>query len=120
LAQTAGLYIALSEWSGLAHACCLFIRVRGRYLMQNMDWLEEELGGYEDDYLIFDCPGMLVRFVRPIHRLTPGRRTGQIELYTHHPFLRTLVRNLSQMGIRTSAVYLIDSQFMEDRYKFFR
>ena len=30
-----------------------------RYLMQNMDWLEEELGGYEDDYLIIDCPGML-------------------------------------------------------------
>lgn len=29
-----------------------------RYLMQNMDWLEEELGGYEDDYLIIDCPGM--------------------------------------------------------------
>lgn len=26
--------------------------------MQNMDWLEEELGGYEDDYLIIDCPGM--------------------------------------------------------------
>ena len=30
-----------------------------RYLMQNMDWLEEELGGYEDDYLIIDCPGTL-------------------------------------------------------------
>lgn len=29
-----------------------------RYLMQNMDWLEEELGGYEDDYLIIDCPGI--------------------------------------------------------------
>lgn len=28
-----------------------------RYLMQNMDWLDEELGGYEDDYLIIDCPG---------------------------------------------------------------
>jgi hypothetical protein len=26
--------------------------------MQNMDWLDEELGGYEDDYLIIDCPGM--------------------------------------------------------------
>ena len=26
--------------------------------MQNMDWLEEELGGYEDDYLVIDCPGM--------------------------------------------------------------
>jgi hypothetical protein len=24
-----------------------------------MDWLEEELGGFDDDYLIFDCPGSL-------------------------------------------------------------
>lgn len=70
------------------------------YLLQNMDWLEEELGGYDEDYLIIDCP-------------------GQIELYTHHPFLPTLARNLQRMGIRTCAVYLIDSQFMEDRYKFF-
>lgn len=30
-----------------------------RYLMQNMDWLEEELGGYDDDYLVIDCPGEL-------------------------------------------------------------
>lgn len=22
-----------------------------------MDWFDEELGGYEDDYLIVDCPG---------------------------------------------------------------
>ncbi|CAL1702214.1 unnamed protein product [Somion occarium] len=65
-----------------------------------MDWLEEELGGYDDDYLIIDCP-------------------GQIELYTHHPFLSTLVRNLQRMGIRTCATYLIESQFMEDKYKFF-
>jgi hypothetical protein len=28
--------------------------------MQNMDWLEEELGSYDDDYLIFDCPGTYV------------------------------------------------------------
>ncbi|THV08630.1 hypothetical protein K435DRAFT_959169 [Dendrothele bispora CBS 962.96] len=70
------------------------------YLLQNMDWLEEELGGYENDYLIIDCP-------------------GQIELYTHHPFLPTLVQNLQRMGIRTCAVYLIESQFMEDKYKFF-
>ncbi|RDX53117.1 hypothetical protein K466DRAFT_577623 [Polyporus arcularius HHB13444] len=70
------------------------------YLMQNMDWLDEELGGYDDDYLIIDCP-------------------GQIELYTHHPFLPTLVRHLQRLGIRTCAVYLIESQFMEDKYKFF-
>lgn len=68
--------------------------------MENMDWLEEELGGYDDDYLIFDCP-------------------GQIELYTHHPFLPTLVRQLGRMGLRTCAAYLIESQFMEDKYKFF-
>jgi hypothetical protein len=77
--------------------------------MQNMDWLEEELGGYEDDYLIFDCPGLLIISCHQ-NRIS----------YTHHPFLPTLVRNLTQMGVRTSAVYLIDSQFMEDRYKFFR
>ncbi|KAF9055176.1 ATP-binding protein Fet5 [Hymenopellis radicata] len=70
------------------------------YLLENMDWLEEELGGYDDDYLIIDCP-------------------GQIELYTHHPFLPSLVQNLQRMGIRTCAVYLIESQFMEDKYKFF-
>ncbi|KAH9844068.1 GPN-loop GTPase [Rhodofomes roseus] len=70
------------------------------YLQQNMDWLEEELGGYDDDYLIIDCP-------------------GQIELYTHHPFLPMLVRHLNRLGIRTCAAYLIESQFMEDKYKFF-
>ena len=25
-----------------------------------MDWLEEELGAYEDDYLIIDCPGTVL------------------------------------------------------------
>jgi len=70
------------------------------YLLENMDWLEEELGGYEDDYLVFDCP-------------------GQIELYTHHPFLPTLVRDLQRMSIRVCATYLLESQFMEDKYKFF-
>ncbi|KAF5331690.1 hypothetical protein D9611_007743 [Ephemerocybe angulata] len=70
------------------------------YLLENMDWLEEELGGFEDDYLIIDCP-------------------GQIELYTHHPFLPTLVQNLQRLNIRVCATYLIESQFMEDKYKFF-
>ena len=90
-----------------------------RYLLENMDWLDEELGGYEDDYLIFDCPGK--------SRLTASavlgdqlKGIGQIELYTHHPFLPTLARHLQRLGIRTSAVYLIESQFMEDKYKFFR
>lgn len=28
-----------------------------RYLLQNMDWLDDELGEFENDYLIIDCPG---------------------------------------------------------------
>ncbi|KAI0320231.1 GPN-loop GTPase [Amylostereum chailletii] len=70
------------------------------YLLQNMDWLEEEIGEYDDDYLIIDLP-------------------GQIELYTHHPFLPALVKNLNRLGLRTCAAYLLESQFMEDKYKFF-
>lgn len=45
---------------------------------------------------------------------------GQIELYTHHPLLPTLMSHLSRLGIRLCGVYLLDSQFMEDRYKYFR
>ncbi len=37
-----------------------------RYLMQNLDWLDEELGDYDSDYIIIDCPGMS-------HRETPVR-----------------------------------------------
>jgi hypothetical protein len=70
------------------------------YLLEHIDWLDEELGGFDDDYLIIDCP-------------------GQMELYTHHPFLPTLVRHLQRLGMRVCAVYLVESQFMEDKYKFF-
>ncbi|GFZ45823.1 GPN-loop GTPase 3 [Saitozyma sp. JCM 24511] len=71
------------------------------YLLNNLDWLDDELGSYEDDYLIIDCP-------------------GQIELYTHIPLLPRLASHLStQLNFRTSATYLIDSQFMQDKSKFF-
>lgn len=43
--------------AGIAAKAGTQIFNRGRYLLQNMDWLEEELGGYDDDYLVFDCPG---------------------------------------------------------------
>ena len=71
-----------------------------RYLLNNLDWLDDELGPYEDDYLIIDCP-------------------GQIELYSHVPLLPRLASYLSvHLNFRTSAVYLIDSQFMQDKSKF--
>lgn len=28
------------------------------HLVQNLDWLRDELGDYQDDYLIVDCPGI--------------------------------------------------------------
>lgn len=88
-----------------------------RYLLQNFEWLDEELGEYEDDYLLIDCPGEIT-VIGPVLILT--KWLGQIELYTHHSILPTLVSHFQQLGIRTSAVYLLESQFMEDKYKFFR
>lgn len=71
------------------------------YLMQNLDWLSDALGDFEDDYLIIDCP-------------------GQIELYTHIPILPRLAKLLtSTMNINLVACYLLESQFMEDTSKYF-
>ncbi|KAL7006480.1 hypothetical protein EMMF5_003901 [Cystobasidiomycetes sp. EMM_F5] len=70
------------------------------YLLQNIDWLQEALGDFEDDYLLIDCP-------------------GQIELYTHIPIMPRLIAALQQANIRPCALYLLESQFMEDKSKFF-
>ena len=53
-------------------------------------------------------------------QLTHHPFLGQIELYTHYNVFPTLVANLNRLGVRTCATYLIESQFMEDKYKFFR
>jgi GTPase SAR1 family protein len=72
-----------------------------RYLLNNLDWLDTELGSYDSDYLIIDCP-------------------GQIELYTHVPLLPRLATYLQRnLDYRVSATYLLDSQFMQDKNKFF-
>lgn len=71
-----------------------------RYLMKNPDWLEEQLGDVDDDYILFDCP-------------------GQIELYTHMTIMRQLVELLQQRwNFRVCGVFLVDSQFMVDGSKF--
>ncbi|GAM21430.1 hypothetical protein SAMD00019534_046050 [Acytostelium subglobosum LB1] len=69
------------------------------YLIENIDWFIDEIGDFEDDYLIIDCP-------------------GQIELYSHIPVMRTLVDSLQQNGYRVCAVFLVDSQFILDSCKF--
>ncbi|KAK9460304.1 GPN-loop GTPase [Lipomyces oligophaga] len=71
------------------------------FLLSHLDWLDEEIGDYEEEYLIFDCP-------------------GQIELYTHIPVLPTLVKHLSQtLGFSLCATYLLEAPFVIDRPKFF-
>ncbi|VFV23747.1 gpn-loop gtpase 3 [Lynx pardinus] len=69
------------------------------YFANNFDWLENCLGHVEDDYILFDCP-------------------GQIELYTHLPVMKQLVQQLEQWEFRVCGVFLIDSQFMVESFKF--
>jgi GTPase SAR1 family protein len=69
------------------------------YLIQNLDWLEQQLGQYDDDYILFDCP-------------------GQIELYTHIPLVKRLVDRLQQWNFRLCSVFLLDSQFVVSTSKY--
>lgn len=72
-----------------------------RYLLDNLDWLDDELGQFNDDYIIIDCP-------------------GQIELYTHFPVMSRLVNILSgQYQFRICATFLLESQFIDDKTKYF-
>ncbi|PVD31226.1 hypothetical protein C0Q70_06638 [Pomacea canaliculata] len=69
------------------------------YLMQNLDWLHEQLDDVEDDYILFDLP-------------------GQIELYTHIPVMRQLVDSLQNWNFRVCGVFLLDAQFLIEPSKF--
>lgn len=54
--------------------------------MKNMDWLDEELGGYEDDYLIIDCPGtsplLLIRGLAEGNNARPDRAVHSPSVFT--------------------------------------
>jgi len=72
------------------------------YLLQNLDWLQDQLEGFGDDeYLILDCP-------------------GQLELYTHVPLMRNVVDRMRMWGYESKmvAVFLIDVTFVIDVPKF--
>ncbi|KAI8874136.1 hypothetical protein GQ42DRAFT_72616 [Ramicandelaber brevisporus] len=71
------------------------------FLLSNLDWLDSELGDYDEDFLIIDCP-------------------GQIELYTHFPYMQRLCSHLTQHhGFRVCGLYLLDAQFLPDPAKYF-
>lgn len=80
------------------------------YLIENSQWLKNQLSGNTDDdtlldtepdedYILFDMP-------------------GQIELYTHLNAGRQLADLLAEWDFRVCSVFLIDSQFMVDGAKF--
>ncbi|XP_051533608.1 GPN-loop GTPase 3 isoform X2 [Myxocyprinus asiaticus] len=43
---------------------------------------------------------------------------GQIELYTHLPVMKQLVEQLQQWEFRVCGIFLVDSQFMVETFKF--
>ncbi|KAK1869778.1 hypothetical protein I4F81_012244 [Pyropia yezoensis] len=70
------------------------------YLVANPSWLEDQLDAFIDgDTLLLDVP-------------------GQIELYTVHECMATLVSQLTSWDIRLAAVFLMDAQFLGDGAKF--
>ena len=70
-----------------------------RHLLENIDWLTDQIEDYQDDYLIFDCP-------------------GQIELYSHYTVFPDIVKIIQRIGYNVCCVYCLESQFIEDTSKF--
>lgn len=70
------------------------------YLLENLDWLKDELETFgDDDYIILDLP-------------------GQVELYSHLSIMHNLANSLTMWGYRTVSVYLIDALFVLEPSKF--
>lgn len=72
------------------------------FLLENLDWLEDELDKFlDDDYLILDCP-------------------GQIELYTHVPIMKNVISRMKMWGYESYmiAVFILDATFVCDTSKF--
>lgn len=69
-------------------------------IFDDQDWIKEQLGDFEDDYILFDCP-------------------GQIELHTHYDVIKRLVNLLQSLNFRLCGVFILDSGFFLDAAKFF-
>ncbi|CDJ57159.1 conserved hypothetical ATP-binding domain-containing protein, putative [Eimeria maxima] len=68
------------------------------FLLENVDWLVEKLKKYKNYYVLIDCP-------------------GQVELFTHHEALRTIIRHLEKLDFRMAAVQVLDSTLCTDTFK---
>ncbi|KAL1529496.1 hypothetical protein AB1Y20_000442 [Prymnesium parvum] len=69
------------------------------YLEANFDWLEEQFRALSEHYVLIDMP-------------------GQVELYTCHKSVRTVVQRLIKLNHRLTAVHLVDAHHCADPAKF--
>ena len=70
------------------------------YLIENIDWLIQELNDFADDsFVLFDCP-------------------GQIELYSHLDVMTRLTKELKKAGFLIAAVYCADGTFINEPSKY--
>lgn len=60
------------------------------YLVQNVEWLEERVDDYAEDFLLVDMP-------------------GQIELFTHMPILPALLSMFRSNGYNVATAFLMDA-----------
>jgi hypothetical protein len=83
------------------------------YLTSNLDWLEEAVGDFGEDYLLGNKGESL--FVLPNSLLSCSvDMPGQVELYTHYKHVNAIARTLAGAGYMVCSVYLIDSRFLVD------
>lgn len=72
-----------------------------RYLLdEEPDWLTEDIGQYQDEFLIVDLP-------------------GQIEIYTHYNIVPRLASLFSGANYGVLGVYVLDATFVLDPRKYF-
>lgn len=71
-----------------------------RYLLENIDWLEDDLGQFDNEFILVDCP-------------------GQLELYTHFTIFKDIISVFQRMGYQVCCIYLLEAIFLQDISKFF-
>ena len=69
-----------------------------------MDWLDEELGGFEDDYLIIDCPGWWIALASRV-LYSPTCRSNRV---VHSPSVSAYPRPTSIQNGYTSLCCVSD------------
>ncbi|BAM39507.1 uncharacterized protein TOT_010000962 [Theileria orientalis strain Shintoku] len=69
------------------------------YLLENIDWLLEEISKNKDSYLLYDLP-------------------GQVELFVHNNATKDIVARLEKANQRLVLINLVDSTLCTDPFKY--